>query len=346
MRRRSLQHFPRDLSGFLLSCRLLLERHGEDVRVRSPTLTMPPPCQPRQYRWQHDGKSPYAPRFGKKEWEKYEKDIKSWHAEGRTKKQIIALLDVKYGFRPSYGQLRKKLDRLLSKVTHSVKSPSPSTCRLQSRSSAPTSRPDSVGHQLPLLLPRSESDVRLTPNEEEMFRTYTSILDEGNEANITHAKCSPTNVRGTSGPDRQQAQPNKLLALLSPATSLSGDQRASTITAEISQANRMHANPHVDMAVDDELVESGSVLADQRPTSTDSEDPDGLRTQLYRESRERRECEYPNALHLNVSRIHKTQRVMRRYISCACGKGAHPSNSKSPQHKRCSLCQQRPGSGT
>lgn len=303
--------------------------------------------QNRQYRWQDSAKSSYAARFDPEEWEKHEEEIKSLHAKGRTKKQILLVLRNQHGFRPSYGQLRKRLGRWLSKTTKSI---------------ARTSSSPSVSQLLPEIPEHSlehsnfqptETDPVLTKDEEDVFKAFTSILDDANEtADIKFEAPKDASIDDFEGkanvrrkhPARRKAMPSSSLS-----TNLNDDQsiRSFPFPFPSSPKDQMITQPssttlEVDSDPEEQPTILGPLLPNQSSTSTKSKAFEDSSIELYRQSRNRKRYYSEKDLNPDLPRTTKKARRRRRFTCCACEKVAHSKSCESCQHKQCVDC--RPSS--
>lgn len=302
---------------------------------------MTPPVGPnRQYRWRDAGKSSYAARFDQKEWEKHEEDIRSLHAEGRTKKQILDVLGNQHDFRPSYGQLRKRLGRWLSKTTHSIGLSSVATS-LSDRPPSPTKAClDSLGLQ------SLKDGIRLTKEEEKVFKTFTSILDDANESielNTGDSEYSSTDAKGDFSTNQKDFLQEKSLPSGSKDTISSGDHPPPPTPAKTPQTNQIERHPSTIIAVDSSDDEQptgfGPLLPNQWSASAESKEFEELSTQLCRQNRKRKRCYSHKDLDSDTPRMTKKIRQRIRYTCCACGKVAHSRTCEGCRHKRCGGCQ-------
>jgi hypothetical protein len=305
---------------------------------------MAPAGPNRHYRWRGDGKSSYAARFHRKVWEKHEKDIRSLHAEGRTKNQILHVLYNQHDFRPSYGQLRKKLGRWFSKTTHSIELSSAATSLSERPLSPKKSCMDSLSLQ------SSRDGISLTKEEEEeekVFKTFTSILDDANESlelSTGDSEHSSTDAKGDFSTNQKDVLQQKGFPSSSKSTTSSGDHPPPPTLAKPPQTNQIGRHPFTVVDVDPDEDEHPTVfgpsLPNQWSASTDSKNFEGLPTQISREYRKRYNSH--QGLDSNTSRVMNKTRQRMRYTCCACGQVAHSIACEGCMHKRCGGCQTSP----
>jgi hypothetical protein len=346
------------------------------TRVAIPTANvyhrhchaMPPPTsRPGQYRWQNESKT-YASRVGDTTWEQHESRIRSLHADGRTKNEIIEVLHNEHDFKPSYGQLRKRLDRWFSRATRSNPSSSSTTSPIQSGSNVIQTYISSIRRQFDFRDSSPQSHSRLPQDEELVFRTFTTVLDEDGEearqssfpdatvkATDLNDQCerllprrngSATQLSPISS--RTSATPTTPHATNEAIQSVSGSDinPPTTTPSATNQADPTINIPAFEIAIDfsddDEVHEAGPMLAGRWSASTDSKEFEELSTQLS--------CQYPKRLqdlHHNIdpaSRqlVRKVHTSRIRYSCCECGKPIHSSKCKACLHKRCEGCQRGP----
>lgn len=165
---------------------------------------MPLPSRSRDLRWQNEGRA-YASRVENTTWREHEDRIRSLHAEGRTKNEIIDILHAEHGFKPSYGQIRKKLDRWVPGATRRTRSSSATTLLIQTDSDAIQTSFSSLQRQLDLRHTSVQSNSLLPQDEELIFRTFTSILDEDSDG-IRQFPSPNTAITATDVRTRQEQQ--------------------------------------------------------------------------------------------------------------------------------------------
>ena len=296
---------------------------------------MPLGSKPGTLRWQTGRKPRYAARVGKKKWEKHENAIRSLHAEGRTRNEIIETLDVEHGFRPTYGQLRKWSDRWLPKATRSAHS--------ESGESSLKSCLSSLGSQLHLLGPASKSDACLTPDEERVFKTFTSILDEEPAECEQSSRWKRTSAGDQSQAEKEHLKRNAAATGRQQGISASHADSAPSIKRTAEQTTYDESLMPDILEIDSDEEEGrdvGPMWTNRCSASTDSKEFEELSTRLCRQERKRRPCYYHPDLVVEGARVYKKIQKRNRGACCECGKILRSRKCKECHHRACSGCRQ------
>lgn len=329
---------------------------------------MPPPTsRPERFRWQNEGKT-YASRVGHTTWEEHESRIRSLHADGRTKNEIIEVLHNEHGFKPSYGQLRKKLDRWTSRATRSNPSSSSATSPIQGGSNVIQTCFSSIRRQFDFRDSSPQNHSRLSHDEELAFREFTSVLDEDGDQARQFSFPDATITATDLNDQRERLRPRRIgsATQLSPISS----HRSATPTTphktneaiqsvSVSDINPPPTTPSVtnradptinipafeiaiDFSDDDEGHEAGPMLAGRWSASTDGKEFEELSTQLSCQLPKRRKDLHHDIETTSRKLVKKAHTTRIRYSCCECGKAIHSSKCKACLHKRCERCQRGP----
>jgi hypothetical protein len=239
--------------------------------------------------------------------------------------------------------LRKRLGRLVPTTASSIATPPPpsSVSQLQPEIEIPESRLATRDAQPTPALTKDEED------EQDVFKTFTSILDDASEPRQTETRASEhstTPVKEKPNLKATSRSPQNSRTATSAGSPPQANKHTSSSPDKPSHADQTFASPShpiaVDSSDDDESTRTRPLLPNRSFSSADTQDFEGASRRAHRPSRRKRKHYHSDQdLDSGVSRGPKKTRQRYRFSCCACGKAAYSSACERCGHKRCGGCQ-------
>ena len=324
-----------------------------------------------ELQWQGHGIRPYAARKPQKVWNQYQPIINTLYAERRTHDQMCKILNDEHGFDVSVGQLRRRLLQAPPRNTAAIaSSSSTSRCQGPARVSkqelkVPQRAPKTTESRVPSASLPSPSDhvpdppachldssrlrlsttgAALSESMEDVMRMYTTICDEGIEADINPSEVSTIVMNDGFESDRQQASQTNISVPELPDTVLIHYQPTPHTTTDTLHTNTTLDGLYEDMEVDpsnDFPTNTGSIMPKGWSGTIESKGVDEFQAELWAQIRRRRVCKEKATCDTATSgkpRLLRPIRDRTTRVCCVCRKTDVSKVCESCQHARCSGC--------